>query len=352
MLKNLFNKIMENIFDEILEVFKNSYLLNLNSDNSFEKKHIFFNILSNTIESLEKNERLDMLYFFNCNEKSIQASRNGIFTVAEHWIKRGQDTQASILNPFAQNGMKALYHPAIAYYHYAQKDFKEAIYHQKASIYYLDRLIESEFKEAISAKMEQSLNLIKAYQADHKREDGETLFQSLFTYILIGNKTPDFLYDWNFIEERFDDRVAAMIYYYDSIFFKEIANNYGGFFEENSTINSLNAILLNLTDSNNTEFREFKSALQVTNLYWQGDVNGFLKSIVENNILSDRVPNALRLIISEYCFRIFQEFEHHEINSFEEILKNFVKVHLKISKRNIDKRNIYHQKHQLEFVTV
>jgi hypothetical protein len=341
---------MKQLFDNVLKEVESVISSKSETTYSFEKTHIFFSLLNYSTEYLQDSEKLDMIYFFNCNEKSIQFARLNLFTLSEHWINKSQDVLSTIVhNNHSRDGMKALYHPAIAYFYYAQKNFIEAIYHQKASIYYLDCLIESGFKDAILAKMEQSLNLIKAYQAEQKTKESENLFQSLFSYILLGQKTSDYLYDWNIVEEKSNDRVGAMIYYYDSIFFKEITRNYDSIFEENSTISSLNTILRSLTFENNTEFRELQTALEAISFYWQGEVFSFLKLVSGKTLLSDRVPNALRFIIAEYCWKIFQEFEYQEINVFEDVLQNLYNDFLYIPKGIMTKRNTYRQNYQLEF---
>lgn len=343
---------MEDLFNDVLIKF-NGQTINSQQEEltPFNRNHIFFDIFKKATSNSSSEERMDMLYYFNCYEKSLSASRNRIYTVADYWLNIVNNPPLNLVNEFAQNGMMALYYPIIGFKSYVQEEYENAIVNIEEALKHIDNLIGYEFKEAIPAKMEQMLNLIRINLNLANNDAVEDITNIMFNY-MIHNKDDKqvFKIDWASVYPELSERNSVLNYYYNSIFYKMIMMDIESIFDNTSLLSKVNTNILTSKKDQISNFQELENTLQIFELSSQNDIYNFCNLLTNNVFFNTNIPNSLRFILTERLLNIFHTFNYSKTEDFKKQLKFYYSDTLKIPNKIINMRNEFWEKRQLSVV--
>lgn len=309
---------------------------------TFDKNHIFFDILKHLSKGIDTGEKIAMFYHFNYYQKALDEARNDNINMSKFWIDY-VDQMDTKFSPKVKKGMDSLYYPMIAYYHFVDKKHDQAISDLKTSIMLLTEMEQAGIEVMLWAKTEQILNIGRT-QLTHKDypEMAKTI-SNLILFLAYGkpcefldNKTSKEILE----NENTVERLSTIDYVLDSTLGKILFSKK---MEKSQKYKEAFSLLSPLWDYNGevSPIIGFSESVSLLNNIKMGNNIEFLENL--NNLL----PNLI-YVPKQFQYLIFEEFkrlcnDHLDIQNedFEKKLNDYYQnelgLRLNEKRVNIDK---------------
>lgn len=264
----------------------------------FSKEHIFFSLFTKVSDTVSLEEKMDMLYHFNCYNKILSTCRSGKLHLAESLIATLQETPLNI-GGNAGNGMLAIYYPMISYYHFVHKNFAPAQSCLQQSITLLQALNENGIADATVARIEQILNLFKIHIAAADGTAAAETAAGLIAFVYTGECSALFPASFTNSINTFDQ--IGLIHHYTNEILRKLTSLFKP--DDNPTAHKraciqalLSLLSINAAAFNTCPLPELPAALHLA-LQGEIDDDTFLSCLNKYNYFKPEIPMAVQCLL-------------------------------------------------------
>ena len=182
---------MENNASTITEIF--------NARKSFYKKskatddigHIFTSIISNKNSYDDIGEKVLLYMIFQSFQSALFKLRTRNFSYAEYFIKKSESLMNKLESANAKIAIQGISLPLYSFKYYIKKVYEKAKEELEKSFPVFEKLFDLDVEDAIWAKREQYLNLIRIYMNQGKHDDAFNFTEKVISGFLGSEITKD-----------------------------------------------------------------------------------------------------------------------------------------------------------------
>jgi hypothetical protein len=278
---------MKNTIYKILDKIVNENILS-EEKTIIKSKHIFDSLILNFKDDLEKQSLLNLYYYMDVSEKTLNHYRNRELNQANHYI----DTLKSLENAFVepvQYGMLNLYYALLSYKSYVLLDYKLALKQIDKAINYAVEQSKT-FPYFVSVISEQWLNKIRIF-IKIKDYDNTLIEVVKLNRFLIYNEHANILVKENFKMIPINDKLQMInhiIYSIDFAFNNSFENHNEFYYKISTEIIS--------KSYNSTTISDIENTYQTID-YIKKDSKKFLEKFSLNFDSIKKAPLVLQRII-------------------------------------------------------
>lgn len=297
---------------------------------SFDRDHIFFEILEHLSKDISSEEKVSMFYLFNSYQKALEEARYGNSSSAQYCIQYINSLHFEF-SADVKKGMDSLYFPVEAFVQYMNKKHDDAIRSLETSIKLLDNLEKNGIEGMLSAKTEQILNIGRVLLSQGNFEEMNIIISDLILFLAYG-KPCNFLdaYSKEVLEkETLQERLATIDYVLSSILGKILHSNSSTSEEKRKKIRNLFLMLWDYNQTTPSAITGFDNAIDLIKHLMNDDHSEFLIHFDTFRKNLDYIPKQIQYVILEGFKEIYSQYGND--NNLESILTNYYKNILKIN---------------------
>ncbi len=169
--------IVNQVFDTRKDFYKKSKVTD-------DVGHVFTSIINNKNSFEFADEKVILYMIFQNFQSALNKLRTRNFNYAEYFIQKAEKLMENLVSDNAQMAIKGISLPLYAFKYYIKKDYDEAQKALEESFGVFEQLAAIEVKDAVWAKREQYLNLIRIKMNQQKYEEAFSITQSIVTDFL------------------------------------------------------------------------------------------------------------------------------------------------------------------------
>lgn len=278
-----------------------------NDDKSNGSQHIFHSILNYVIKNSDSSKKLDYLMLFYNYEKILDYSRKKDYNICEYYLNRVSEYHdlVNFTSELEEQGLKSLYNPTIAYYHYSRKQYNEAMIYMNSSIKNIDFLINSGFKDAVFMKVEQCLNSFRLLYEMHDYESAILVASELLSYIINQNEIQDFcIYTIDSVIVNDFQYIKLFSLFIDSIIYKVIRQ----YSRKEEIFNSsfLHSLVTRVSNNVQSEIQNqiVKNSIEILQMIFIDKCQNELVLNKKEYFNDSNIPNSVKYLLVEYLLML------------------------------------------------
>ncbi|AKD04288.1 hypothetical protein POKO110462_13355 [Pontibacter korlensis] len=301
----------------------------------YNRNHIFEDIKGVIRGQLSTTELMDINYHFNVYEKCLALSREGALELAAYWINL-VDTMNAELSEAIRQPLQVLYHPMVAYFHYARKDYKKAL----ASLGEEKRVAESFFREHEDLKMEyameQTVNFYRVFFAMQEPQELIRYGRAILLFATNGVETHGILEgNFQFLKDQHLQNAINWVNYTSDAVFSKLWTGVDNLVPRSGS-DLLREIVQPLSqrhDWSACPIQEYPHAIRALTAFDEGDVT---RQLQEVHALKDGLANVPRFLQAFLLDQLLQTLEaQQEGKELIPLIDSYCQKNLKIEPSRI-----------------